>query len=109
LLRDVQLPLALPTIMAGNNQVIMLALSMVVVAWLAAAHGLGAVVTSAVTQLDVGAGVEGGLAVVILAIYLERVTSAFSGPRQRRPPRSKSVGTAANKEAASTPELLVAR
>ncbi len=88
LLRDVQLPLALPTIMAGINQVIMLALSMVVVAGLAGAEGLGAVVTSAVTQLDIGAGVEGGLAVVVLAVYLDRVTGALSGPRRRRTARS---------------------
>lgn len=77
LLRDVQLPLALPSIMAGINQVIMLALSMVVVAGLTGAGGLGAVVTSAVTQLNIGAGVQGGLAVVILAIYLDRVTGAL--------------------------------
>ncbi len=80
LLREVQLPLALPTIAAGINQVIMLALSMVVVAGLAGAGGLGAVVTRAVTQLDVGAGIQGGLAVVILAIYLDRVTAALVAP-----------------------------
>jgi glycine betaine/proline transport system permease protein len=79
-LLDVQLPLALPSIMAGINQVIMLALSMVVVAGLAGAEGLGAIVTSAVTQLDIGAGSEGGLAVVILAVYLDRVTSALAAP-----------------------------
>ena len=79
-LADVQLPLALPSIMAGINQVIMLALSMVVVAGLAGAEGLGAVVTSAVTQLDIGAGTEGGLAVVILAVYLDRVTGALAAP-----------------------------
>ena len=83
LLREVQLPLALPTVMAGINQVIMLALSMVVVAGLAGANGLGAVVTSAVTRLDVGSGVEGGLAVVILAIYLDRVTGALASPLPR--------------------------
>lgn len=100
LLREVQLPLALPTIMAGINQVIMLALSMVVVAGLAGAGGLGSVVTSAVTQLDVGAGFQGGLAVVILAIYLDRVTGALAAPRpswRRRstaPPRSEEVETA---------------
>ncbi|MDO8186544.1 ABC transporter permease subunit [Conexibacter sp. JD483] len=82
-LRDVQLPLALPSIMAGVNQVIMLALSMVVVAGLAGAEGLGAIVTGAVTQLDIGAGFEGGLAVVILAIYLDRVTGALAAPRPR--------------------------
>ncbi len=99
LLREVQLPLALPTIMAGINQVIMLALSMVVVAGLAGADGLGAIVTSAVTQLDVGAGFQGGLAVVVLAIYLDRVTGAFTAPRRpwRRansPVRQDVEGTA---------------
>lgn len=79
-LREVQLPLALPTIAAGINQVIMLALSMVVVAGMAGAGGLGAVVTRAVTQLDVASGVQGGIAVVILAIYLDRVTSALVKP-----------------------------
>jgi glycine betaine/proline transport system permease protein len=79
ILREVQLPLALPSIMAGVNQVIMLALSMVVTAGLAGAAGLGAVVVRAVTQLDVAAGFEGGLAVVLLAIFLDRLTAAFGG------------------------------
>lgn len=93
ILRDVQLPLALPSIMAGINQVIMLALSMVVVAGLTGAEGLGQIVTSAVTQLDVGSGVEGGLAVVFLAVYLDRLTAALAEPRRslvrvlRRTPR----------------------
>lgn len=78
ILREVQLPMALPSIMAGINQVIMLALSMVVVAGLTGAAGLGAVVVRAVTQLDVASGFEGGLAVVLLAIYLDRLTSAFA-------------------------------
>jgi glycine betaine/proline transport system permease protein len=56
----------------------MLALSMVVVAGLAGAGGLGSVVVSAVTQLDIAAGFEGGLAVVILAIFLDRVTAALA-------------------------------
>jgi glycine betaine/proline transport system permease protein len=75
-LRDVQLPMALPSIMAGVNQVIMLALSMVVVAGLVGGGGLGAVVVRSITQLDIGRGFEGGLAVVVLAIYLDRVTGA---------------------------------
>jgi ABC-type proline/glycine betaine transport system permease subunit len=79
-LREVQLPLALPSIMAGVNQVIMLALSMVVTAGLLGAAGLGAVVVRAVTQLDVASGVEGGLAVVLLAIFLDRLTAAFGHP-----------------------------
>jgi glycine betaine/proline transport system permease protein len=78
ILREVQLPMALPSIMAGINQVIMLALSMVVVAGLAGAGGLGTVVVSAVTQLDVATGFEGGLAVVVLAIFLDRLTAAFA-------------------------------
>ncbi|ALE73164.1 MULTISPECIES: ABC transporter permease subunit [unclassified Pseudonocardia] len=78
ILREVQLPMALPSIMAGVNQVIMLALSMVVVAGLAGADGLGTVVVSAVTQLDIASGIEGGLAVVIVAIFLDRFTSALA-------------------------------
>ena len=78
ILREVQLPMALPSIMAGINQVIMLALSMVVVAGLAGAPGLGTVVVSAVTNLDIADGVEGGLAVVIVAIFLDRFTSALA-------------------------------
>ncbi|TVL90462.1 ABC transporter permease/substrate binding protein [Streptomyces sp. SAJ15] len=74
----VQLPLALPTIMAGINQVIMLALSMVVIAGMSGAEGLGGTVYAAVTQVDVGAGVESGLAVVVLAIYLDRTTGALN-------------------------------
>ncbi|GAB2625588.1 hypothetical protein GCM10027168_66650 [Streptomyces capparidis] len=74
----VQLPLALPTIMAGINQVIMLALSMVVIAGMAGAEGLGESVYSAVTRVDIGLGFESGLAVVILAMYLDRMTGALN-------------------------------
>ncbi|QBI53627.1 ABC transporter permease [Streptomonospora litoralis] len=76
-LREVQLPLALPSIMAGVNQVIMLALSMVVVAGLVGAKGLGGVVVNGVTQFDIGTAFEGGVAVVVLAIFLDRVTGAL--------------------------------
>lgn len=100
-LLDVQLPLALPSIMAGINQVIMLALSMVVVAGLAGAEGLGAVVTSAVTQLDIGAGTEGGLAVVILAVYLDRVTGALAVP-------GRSVMSSVRRAARAAPEVVTA-
>ncbi len=78
ILTRIQLPLALPTIMAGINQVIMLALSMVVIAGMVGAGGLGAVVFGAITRLNVGLGAEGGLAVVVLAIFLDRTTSAVS-------------------------------
>lgn len=70
----VQIPLALPTIMAGINQSIMLALSMVVVASLVGAPGLGADVYLAVTSLRTDIGVEAGLAIVILAIMLDRIS-----------------------------------
>jgi glycine betaine/proline transport system permease protein len=77
ILTRIQIPLAMPTIMAGVNQVIMLSLSMVVIAGMVGAGGLGGVVYGAVTQLNVGKGFAGGLAVVILAIYLDRLTAGL--------------------------------
>ncbi len=70
----IQLPLATQTIMAGINQSIMLSLSMVVIASLVGAPGLGADVYRAVTQIKVGIGFEAGLAIVILAIMLDRIS-----------------------------------
>jgi glycine betaine/proline transport system permease protein len=61
----------------------MMALSMVVIAGMVGGGGLGAVVVEAVTQLDIGRGFEGGLSVVILAIYLDRVSAAFGDRRGR--------------------------
>ncbi|WP_418276200.1 ABC transporter permease [Isoptericola jiangsuensis] len=77
-LRQIQLPLALPTIMAGINQVILLSLSMVVVAGLVGAPGLGAEVVASFQRIDVALGAEAGLSVVLLAIYLDRVSSALA-------------------------------
>jgi glycine betaine/proline transport system permease protein len=77
----VQLPLALPTIMAGVNQVIMLALSMAVIAGLVGAAGLGGAVTAAIATLNLGLGFEAGLSVVVLAIYLDRVTASVGHGR----------------------------
>ena len=95
ILREVQIPLATRSIMAGVNQVIMLALSMVVVAGLVGAEGLGGSVIQGVTQLNIGAAFEGGIAVVILAIYLDRITNAFgSVRRKRRRPTTAPVTTA---------------
>jgi glycine betaine/proline transport system substrate-binding protein len=85
----VQLPLALPTIMAGVNQVIMLALSMVVIGGMVGAEGLGSTVFGAISQVDIGLGFEGGVAVVILAIFLDRITGALGeqvSPLARRAP-----------------------
>jgi glycine betaine/proline transport system permease protein len=84
-LREVQLPLALPSIMTGVNQVIMLALSMVVVAGLVGGAGLGGVVVNAVQGLQIAASIEGGLAVVIIAIYLDRVSAALGGQGRAQP------------------------
>jgi len=70
----VQLPLATPTIMAGINQTIMLSLSMVVVASLVGAPGLGTIVYRSITQVNIGMGFESGLALVILAMVLDRMT-----------------------------------
>jgi glycine betaine/proline transport system permease protein len=78
LLLKVQLPLALPSIMAGVNQTIMLALSMVVIASMIGAGGLGNTVLTGIQRLDVGLGFQGGLAVVILAIILDRITQSFA-------------------------------
>jgi glycine betaine/proline transport system permease protein len=77
LLFKVQLPLALPTIMAGVNQTIMLALSMVVIAAMIGAGGLGQQVLKGIEQLKIGLGFESGLAVVILAMFLDRVTQSL--------------------------------
>ncbi|MGW2120249.1 ABC transporter permease/substrate binding protein [Streptomyces sp. NPDC001758] len=73
----VQLPLALPTVMAGVNQVIMLGLSMAAIAGMVGTGGLGGAVIEAIGQLNIGLGAESGLAIVILAIYLDRMTSAL--------------------------------
>ena len=72
-----QLPLALPTILTGINQTIMMALSMVVVSAMISAGGLGEVVLKGITQMKIGLGFEGGIAVVILAIVLDRITQGF--------------------------------
>jgi glycine betaine/proline transport system permease protein len=77
LLLKVQLPLAKPSIMAGVNQTIMLALSMVVIASMIGAGGLGNTVLTGIQRLNVGLGFEGGLGVVLLAILLDRITQSF--------------------------------
>lgn len=99
ILGGIQLPLAMPTVMAGVNQVIMLALSMAVIAGLVGGGGLGGAVMTAISRLDVGLGFEAGLSVVVLAIYLDRVTASIgaAGGARRRPrrrPRSSTESTA---------------
>jgi glycine betaine/proline transport system substrate-binding protein len=81
MLWQVELPLARPTLMAGLNQMIMLALSMVVVASMIGARGLGEQVLNGIQTLDVGQGLEAGIAIVILAFVLDRVTQGFGRAR----------------------------
>lgn len=81
-LAKIQIPLAKPTIMAGVNQSIMLSLSMVVIASMVGAPGLGEEVYRAVTQLKTGVGVEVGVAIVIVAIILDRITQHAGTKKQ---------------------------
>ncbi len=74
ILANVQLPLALPTLMTGINQTIMMALSMVVVASMIGAGGLGTEVLNGIARLEVGRGFNGGISIVILAIIIDRLT-----------------------------------
>ena len=84
ILRGVQLPLAMPTIMTGVNQVIMLALSMAVIAGIAGAPGLGSEIVQAMSTVDIATGVEAGLSVVVIAVFLDRLTAALGAARDFR-------------------------
>lgn len=83
LLYKVQLPLAMPTILTGVNQTIMMSLSMVVIAAMIAAGGLGEIVLKGITQMKIGLGFEGGIAVVILAIILDRITQGITKRKKK--------------------------
>jgi len=84
LLFKVQLPLAMPTIMAGVNQTLMLALSMVVIASMIAVGGLGQMVLRGIGRLDMGLATVGGVGIVILAIILDRLTQSFGRDNRSR-------------------------
>ncbi len=79
----VQVPVAAPTIMAGVNQSIMLNLSMVVIASMIGARGLGTEVLRGIQRIQVGQGFEAGLAVVILAVILDRMTARLGTRRKQ--------------------------
>ena len=96
ILFQIQLPLARPTIMAGINQVIMLSLSMVVIAGMVGAPGLGSDIVKALNRIDAGLGFEAGIAVVIVAIFLDRVTASFGANSTSRAPRKSHRKAAAN-------------
>ena len=83
ILFEVQLPLAIPSIMVGINQTTMMALAMVVIASMIGARGLGLEVLLAINRIEVGRGFEAGLSIVLLAIIIDRITHAL-GARQER-------------------------
>ncbi|MBU9714854.1 ABC transporter permease [Evansella tamaricis] len=78
MLTKVQFPLAIPTMMAGINQTIMLALSMAVIASMIGAPGLGNIVLAGISRVNVGLGLIGGLGIVVLAIILDRITQGLN-------------------------------
>ncbi len=82
ILFKIQLPLAMPTILTGVNQVILLSLSMVVIASMVGARGLGSIVYQGIQQNDIAKGFESGLGIVILAIILDRITQALANKRK---------------------------
>jgi glycine betaine/proline transport system permease protein len=84
LLRKVELPLAWPTIMAGVNQTIMMALSMVVIASMINAGGLGDVVLRGLSQINVGRAFVGGISIVVLAIVIDRITAQAGRTRRQK-------------------------
>jgi glycine betaine/proline transport system permease protein len=81
ILAKVQLPLAMPTIMTGVNQTIMMALAMVVVASMIGAGGLGTEVLNGIARLEVGRGFNGGISIVIVAIIIDRITQGLATPK----------------------------
>jgi glycine betaine/proline transport system permease protein len=85
MLTKVQVPLAMPTIMAGVNQTLMLALSMVVIASMIAVGGLGQMVLRGIGRLDMGLATIGGVGIVVMAIVLDRMTQAISQKKEGRP------------------------
>jgi glycine betaine/proline transport system permease protein len=109
---EIQIPLSMRTIMAGLNQTLMLSLSMVVIAALIGAEGLGLIVFRGIGRLDVGLAALGGIGIVLLAIVLDRITQALGDPRTRMAaaerrravlarlrPGSAQAGPAATREA----------
>ena len=103
ILRQIQLPLALPSIMAGVNQVIMLSLSMVVIAGMVGAPGIGRPIIDSFQSINVGLGFEGGLAIVIIAVLIDRLTGTLSTGRTHHllPQRKKKTTPATIKTSAS--------
>lgn len=83
ILRKVQLPQALPTIMAGVNQTTMMALAMVVIASMVGASGLGEQVLISINRIDIALGFEAGISIVFLAIIIDRITNGVADRLQK--------------------------
>jgi len=83
ILFDVQLPLAVPSIMVGINQTTMMALAMVVIASMIGARGLGLEVLLAINRIEVGRGFEAGISIVFLAIIIDRLTHALAARQEK--------------------------
>jgi glycine betaine/proline transport system permease protein len=79
---EVQIPLAIPSIMVGINQTTMMALAMVVIASMIGARGLGLEVLLSINRIEVGRGFEAGLSIVLLAIIIDRITHALAARQQ---------------------------
>lgn len=82
ILFEVQIPLAIPSIMVGINQTTMMALAMVVIASMIGARGLGLEVLLAINRIEVGRGFEAGISIVFLAIIIDRITHALGTRKQ---------------------------
>ncbi len=81
MLVKVQVPLAMPTILAGLNQTVMMALAMVVIASMVGASGVGAEILTGIARLEVGRGILGGLTIVFMAIMLDRISQGYAKRR----------------------------
>jgi len=83
LLFKIQLPLAVPSIMAGVNQTVMMALSMVVVAAMIGAGGLGGKILYSIQRIDLGVGIEAGLGILFIAMVLDRILQGLTQKQQQ--------------------------
>lgn len=102
ILRQIQLPLAMPSIMAGVNQVIMLSLSMSVIASMVGAPGLGRPIIQALSSVNIPLGFEAGVAVVVIAMVLDRITGGFGGRGRTRKSSKRAVKTKTTADASAT-------
>jgi glycine betaine/proline transport system permease protein len=98
ILTKVQLPMAWRSMMLGVNQMILMVLSVVIIAGLVGGGALGLDVVYGLTKSQLGLGVEAGLAIVALAVVLDRITQAWGAPRVRGPARQLSMSSNTNQK-----------